>query len=90
MQPDEILHIRAIDKEAVPLVRAPLVAGPDHTARAGDVFRNAMGADDGAWARGRAHALYHAVTFIPYYRHTAPDGVAYARRLLDEALGDSV
>jgi aminoglycoside phosphotransferase (APT) family kinase protein len=52
-------------------------------------FRQALGADDAIWARGRGHALSQAVIFIPYYLHTNPVGVAHARRQLNAVLSES-
>lgn len=46
-------------------------------------FRDALGVDDATWARGRGHALAQALVFIPYYLHTNPIGVGYARHTLD-------
>jgi aminoglycoside phosphotransferase (APT) family kinase protein len=51
-------------------------------------FRDAMGADEALWLRGRAHALAHAVIYVPYYLHTRPKGVAAAREVIDEVLAD--
>jgi aminoglycoside phosphotransferase (APT) family kinase protein len=51
-------------------------------------FRDALGVDAAAWARGRGHALSQAVQFIPYYLDTNPVGVANARRLLAEVIAD--
>ena len=53
------------------------------------VFRAALGVDDATWERGRGWALWQALVFIPYYLHTNPVGVAYARRTLDEILADN-
>ncbi len=52
-------------------------------------FRDAIGADEALWLRGRAHALAHAVIYIPYYLHTRPRGVAAAREVIDEVLADA-
>lgn len=54
------------------------------------VFRQALGADDAIWARGRGHALSQAVIFIPYYLHSNPVGVANARRQLNAVLSECV
>ena len=51
-------------------------------------YRSALGVDDATWARGRGWTLQQAVTFIPYYARTIPDGVAAARRRLDAVLRD--
>ncbi|NJN44359.1 MAG: phosphotransferase, partial [Anaerolineae bacterium] len=52
------------------------------------VFRSTLGVDDAMWARGRGHALSQALIFIPYYLHTNPVGVGYARRAVEEVLAD--
>ncbi|WP_410674406.1 aminoglycoside phosphotransferase family protein [Amycolatopsis sp. cmx-4-68] len=48
------------------------------------VFRDAVGADDAAWARGRGWALSMAVLQLPYYRHTNPVISANARYVLGQ------
>lgn len=53
-------------------------------------FRAALNVDAATWQRGRGQAVAQAAIFIPYYQHTNPIGVAYARRALGEALFDSV
>lgn len=50
-------------------------------------FREALEVDEATWLRGQGQALSQAVLFIPYYRHTNPTGVAYARRMLQQLLG---
>ncbi|WP_328647846.1 aminoglycoside phosphotransferase family protein [Amycolatopsis sp. NBC_00348] len=47
-------------------------------------FRDAVGADDAAWARGRGRALSMAVIQLPYYRHTNAVISANARYVLAE------
>ncbi|SFW83778.1 aminoglycoside phosphotransferase family protein [Amycolatopsis australiensis] len=47
-------------------------------------FRDAVGADDATWARGRGRALSMAVIQLPYYRHTNPVISANARYVLTE------
>ena len=54
------------------------------SAAAREVFRDAVGADDAAWARGRGRALSMAVIQLPYYRHTNPVISANARYVLTE------
>jgi aminoglycoside phosphotransferase (APT) family kinase protein len=54
-----------------------------------EAFRDATGADEALWLRGRAHALAQAVIYVPYYLHTRPKGVAAARRIIDEVLADA-
>jgi aminoglycoside phosphotransferase (APT) family kinase protein len=51
-------------------------------------FRDAIGADEALWLRGRAHALAHAAIYVPYYLHTRPKGVAAARAVIGEVLAD--
>lgn len=51
-----------------------------------DVFRDQLNVDDATWVRGRGQALSQAVIFIPYYLHTNPVGVGYARRMINEIL----
>jgi aminoglycoside phosphotransferase (APT) family kinase protein len=53
-----------------------------------NAFRAALAVDDASWARGRGWALSWAVIFIPYYLDTNPEGVAIARRAIDEVLTD--
>ncbi len=53
-------------------------------------FRSALSLDDATWVRGRGWALCWALMYIPYYLHTNPVGVAYARRTIDEVLRDRV
>ena len=54
-----------------------------------DVFRQAVGADDPSWLRGRAWALTLALGTFPYYRVTMPDRcasrLAITRSILAEA-----
>ncbi|UOZ05061.1 aminoglycoside phosphotransferase family protein [Amycolatopsis sp. WQ 127309] len=47
-------------------------------------FRDAVGADDAAWARGRGRALSMAVIQLPYYRRTNAVISANARYVLAE------
>ena len=65
-----------------------MVAWNTLPAESRSVFRDALGVDDATWARGRGWALWQALVFIPYYRHTNPVGVAYAQRTLEEVLAD--
>ncbi|MEU7784639.1 aminoglycoside phosphotransferase family protein [Amycolatopsis sp. NPDC049159] len=48
------------------------------------VFRDALGAGEATWARGRGWALSMAVIQLPYYRHTNPVISANARYVLTE------
>lgn len=54
------------------------------TAATRPAFRDAVGADDAAWARGRGRALSMAVIQLPYYRGTNPVISANARYVLAE------
>jgi aminoglycoside phosphotransferase (APT) family kinase protein len=54
------------------------------TAATRPAFRDAVGADDEAWARGRGRALSMAVIQLPYYRTTNPVISANARYVLTE------
>jgi len=65
-----------------------MVAWNTLPAESRSVFRAALGVDDATWARGRGWALWQALVFIPYYLHTNPVGVGYARRTLEEVLAD--
>ncbi|ADJ46187.1 phosphotransferase [Amycolatopsis mediterranei S699] len=54
------------------------------TAAGREIFRDAVGADDATWERGRGRALSMAVIQLPYYRHTNPVISANARYVLTE------
>ncbi len=51
-------------------------------------FREALGVDDAAWARGRGWALSTAIVALPYYVNTNPSIVARARHQIDEVLAE--
>ena len=53
-----------------------------------DDFREAIGADDATWARGRGWALAQALIALPYYRDTNPTIVAASKALIRELLAD--
>ena len=53
-----------------------------------DTFREATGADDAAWLRGRGWALSMAVIQLPYYRTTNPVISANARHVISAVIGD--
>ncbi|GAA4985631.1 aminoglycoside phosphotransferase family protein [Actinopolymorpha pittospori] len=53
-----------------------------------DDFREALAADDAAWARGRGRALAIALIQLPYYQHTNPVMAANARHVIREVLAD--
>ncbi len=54
------------------------------TAATREIFRDAVGADEATWARGRGWALSMAVIQLPYYRTTNPVISANARYVLTE------
>ncbi|MFD4622274.1 aminoglycoside phosphotransferase family protein [Streptomyces sp. NPDC058475] len=57
-------------------------------AEARPAFRQAAGADDAMWARGRGWALSMALTQLPYYRTTNPVIAANAAYVIREVLGE--
>jgi len=57
-------------------------------AKARQVFRAAVGADDASWARGRGRALAIALVQLPYYRETNPVLAANARHTIEQVLTD--
>jgi aminoglycoside phosphotransferase (APT) family kinase protein len=57
-------------------------------AGARDVFRDAAGADEATWARGRGWALSIALLALPYYLTTNPAIVASSRHVIAEVLAD--
>ncbi|HWA61009.1 MAG TPA: phosphotransferase, partial [Caulobacteraceae bacterium] len=52
-----------------------------------DAFRDAAGLDAAAWWRGRAWALHAGVMALPYYRDSRPSFAAFARRMIEAAVG---
>ena len=52
-------------------------------------FRDALGAHEASWARGRGWALSTALNALTYYRDTNPVIVANALRAIGELLADS-
>ncbi len=58
--------------------------GGDHAAE----FRAAMHVDDSTWLRARGFALSGAVESLAYYRHTDPQRVADAHRVLRRIFAD--
>ncbi|MFJ3662870.1 aminoglycoside phosphotransferase family protein [Streptomyces sp. NPDC090119] len=59
-------------------------------ASARNVFRDAVGADDSEWARGRGWALSIALIQLPYYWHTNPVLAENARHTIGEVLAEPV
>jgi len=51
-----------------------------------NVFRAALGIDEGTWERARGIALHQAAMIIPYYEATNPGFVALARRTVEQVL----
>ncbi len=73
-----------IGDPAVELLPAWMMfSGPSRAA-----FRQAVGADDASWARGRAWALSVSLVALPYYRDTNPIICATARHTIAEVLAD--
>lgn len=50
------------------------------------VFREALGADEASWTRGRARTLSQAVIALPYYRTTNPSMAGNARHVIRAVL----
>ena len=50
------------------------------------VLREALGADDETWARGRGWALQMALVGLPYYRHSNPPFAGMCRHTIREIL----
>lgn len=53
-----------------------------------DTFREAVGADDAEWARGRGWALSISLIQLPYYRETNPVLAANSRHVIKEILAE--
>lgn len=53
-------------------------------------FRAALTVDDATWSRGRGWALSVGLIALPYYAHTNPVIVDWARRSIDAVLADHV
>ncbi|WP_329267362.1 aminoglycoside phosphotransferase family protein [Streptomyces sp. NBC_01451] len=53
-----------------------------------DIFREAVGADDAEWARGRGWALSISLIQLPYYRDTNPVLAANSRHVIRELLAE--
>lgn len=51
-------------------------------------FRNAIGADDATWARGKGWVLAPALQGLRYYRDSRPEFAAAARHRIDAVLAD--
>ncbi|MGW1273616.1 aminoglycoside phosphotransferase family protein [Streptomyces sp. NPDC002491] len=58
-------------------------------ASARGVFRDAVGADDAEWARGRGWALSISLIQLPYYRETNPPLAANSRHVIGEILAET-
>jgi aminoglycoside phosphotransferase (APT) family kinase protein len=53
-----------------------------------DAYRNALGADEAAWARGRGLALSISIVALPYYLDTIPVRAQRAHSVIREVLAD--
>lgn len=53
-----------------------------------EVFRAALGVDDGTWARGRGWALSVSEIQVPYYLRTNPVLAALGRHTIEAVLGE--
>ncbi|WP_045235138.1 aminoglycoside phosphotransferase family protein [Deinococcus pimensis] len=53
-----------------------------------EVFRDALGANEGTWARARGLALVIALQALPYYQHTHPAFALVARYVITEILDE--
>jgi aminoglycoside phosphotransferase (APT) family kinase protein len=51
------------------------------------VFREALGADDAAWCRGRGRTLSQALIALPYYRRTNAAMADNARHVIHATIG---
>lgn len=51
-----------------------------------DVFREAVGADEAAWRRGRGWAIFSAIIALAFYLGNSPTLCAMSRRTLTEVL----
>ncbi|MEW2288232.1 aminoglycoside phosphotransferase family protein [Streptomyces sp. NPDC047841] len=58
-------------------------------ASARDTFREAVGADDAEWARGRGWALSVSLIQLPYYWHTNPALAENSRHVIAEILAEA-
>lgn len=65
-----------------------IVAWNLFSGRARQHFRDAVGADEQTWARGRGWALSIALIALPYYLETNPAIVAGALRTIHQVLAD--
>ncbi|MFD3717975.1 aminoglycoside phosphotransferase family protein [Streptomyces sp. NPDC058674] len=54
-----------------------------------EVFREALGADDATWTRGRGRTLSQALIALPYYRVTNPAMARNARHVIRAVLAES-
>jgi aminoglycoside phosphotransferase (APT) family kinase protein len=53
-----------------------------------NVYRQALGFDDAAWARGRGLALSTSIVALPYYDGTLPLRAKHAKAVIREVLAD--
>jgi hypothetical protein len=66
-----------------------MVAWMMFRARAREVFRATVQADDGAWARARGWVLYSGVIALPFYWDTNPSMVTGGLQTITEVLSDA-
>jgi aminoglycoside phosphotransferase (APT) family kinase protein len=53
-----------------------------------EAFRTKLAVDDATWRRGRGWALSIGLIALPYYLHTSPSMVDYARHTISEVLAE--
>jgi aminoglycoside phosphotransferase (APT) family kinase protein len=53
-----------------------------------EAYREALGLDDAAWARGRGLALSTSIVALPYYKDTLPVRAKHANAVIREVLAD--
>jgi aminoglycoside phosphotransferase (APT) family kinase protein len=74
---------------AVDLLPAWHLFGAPGRSSAQQLFRDALGTDDAAWARGRGVVVHQALQALPYYWETKPGMVAQASRALAAAVAET-
>ncbi|TNM64646.1 aminoglycoside phosphotransferase family protein [Streptomyces sp. NP160] len=79
----------ALADPAVDLLPAWHLFGARSQHHAQHLYREAVGADEAAWARGRGVVVHQAVQALPYYWETGPGMVAQASRALCAAVAET-
>ncbi|MGQ7296381.1 aminoglycoside phosphotransferase family protein [Quadrisphaera sp. KR29] len=79
----------ALADPAVDLLPAWHLFGGPRRRGAQHAYRERLGADDAAWARGRGTVVHQAVQALPYYWDTNPGMVAQASRALAAAVAET-